>query len=106
MISKYLANCGYEIFCSNFSNYRKKLNIVLDYGVSRSEILKSLYALRYDTHVFVRRSEQMISVGIPIKMWYYQQPDETFNKYEQTHVNLYAITIIFLLFLYIFPLAF
>lgn len=48
----------------------------------------------------------MISVGIPIKMWYYQQSDENFNKYEQTNVNLYAITIIFLLFLYIFLPAF
>lgn len=63
------------------------MNIVLDYGMGRLEILNGLYALRYDDNIFIQRSEQMISVGIPIKMWYYQQSEVNFNKYEHYSLN-------------------
>lgn len=81
VISKHRVNCGYELFFSSFRSFRKKINIVLDYGVSPLNILKGLYVLRCDDDVFVRRSERMICAGVPIKMWYFQLAEEEFDEW-------------------------
>lgn len=48
-------------------------------------ILKGLYVLRCDDDIFVRRSERMLSVGLPIKMWYFQLPEEEFGQYVKDY---------------------
>lgn len=81
MISKYRVDCGYELFFSTFRSFKKKLNIVLDYGARRKDILKSLYALRCSDNLFVLRSERMLTVGLPVKVRYYQLSEEDFDAY-------------------------
>ncbi|XP_055313465.1 uncharacterized protein LOC129574886 isoform X2 [Sitodiplosis mosellana] len=85
VISKHRVNCGYELFFSSFRSFEKKINIVLDYGVSPLNILKGLYVLRCDDSVFVRRSERMISAGMPIKMYYFQLPEDEFDELIAKH---------------------
>lgn len=43
-------------------------------------ILKGLYILRYDDSVFVRRSEQMLSLALPIKVGYLKLSEEEFDQ--------------------------
>lgn len=79
-ISAYRANCGYEIFFSSFKSFKKKLNVVLDYGVKPLDILNGLYAFRCDDSLFVRRAERIISMGFPIKMWHFLQSEKGFDS--------------------------
>ncbi|XP_031619216.1 uncharacterized protein LOC116338226 [Contarinia nasturtii] len=84
-ISKYIAEPGYMIFGSSFRSFVKKINILLDYGMSQMEILNGLYALCYSDGIFVRRCEQCLLAGKPVKISYFLLPETDFDERIKKH---------------------
>lgn len=74
--------CGYNLFKIRFSIIKKKIDIALDYEVDRMDIVNCLYALCTNNDSFIRRSERMLSIALPIKMWYYSMSNERFDRYN------------------------
>ncbi|XP_031621664.1 uncharacterized protein LOC116339767 [Contarinia nasturtii] len=88
VISSYRAKCGFEIFPSSFQNYKKKLEILLDYGINfvTNNNIYGLYILRYNDDIFIRRFERMISVNLPIKISYFVLAEPDFNELIEKHI--------------------
>lgn len=54
----------------------------MDYGVDRADILNCLNTLGTNNDAFVRRSERMWSIALPIKMWHYSISNDEFDRYN------------------------
>lgn len=80
MVAQKLYKGGYKLFEVSFATIKKKLEIALDYGVDRMEILNSLGILGTNNDAFVRRSERMRSIALPIKMWHYSISNDEFDR--------------------------
>lgn len=57
------------------------------------DILNGLYVLRNSDSIFVRRAEQMLSVGLPIKMWQFRLSEEELDAYvfENFPFEMYVV---------------
>lgn len=88
-ISKYRATCSKEIFYGSFQSFKKKLDILLDYGVQPVDILNNLCGLRRSESVFIQHAERILSVGLPIKMRHFKLTEKDLDMYVSVFYIFY-----------------